>query len=510
MDQSGVANRLHELEVRILLSLKDKRVQSLIDLARNTGLNEDAVRRALLWLESKRLIDVADSGLVQLINPTSTGRECATKGLPERRLLELIKNNPMSLNELSKRLTKDEFNVSLGLVKRQGLISLSNNQVKITSLGVESLKKDSPEQELLIKALKKPIDMEDLNQSIKNVVDNLKERGLITVDLNKIKSIKITTEGLEVSKQVKIKDLIRQLTPDIIQSKSWENKSFSSYDVLAPVPRTFPGRKHFLYQVMEMIKSFFTEMGFTEMRSNYVDSCFWNYDVMFFPQDHPDRSIMDTFYLKYPLTGKVPVDYASIIKKVQETGWISGSKGRRLKWDVNESKKLILRCHTTQTSFRYLAKKLKPPYKFFSVDRVFRNETVDYKHLPEFHQVEGFIVDEGLNFSNLLGCLKEFYNKMGVKQLRFKPTYNPYTEPSSEVFGYFPNLGKWIELGNSGVFRPEVLLPFGIKSPVIAWGLALERLAMFVYDIDDIRQCLGHTVDFNQIRSKELLVKVKK
>lgn len=505
MDYEKIAKRLHEIERKVLLALKKKEIQELEELAKNSKVNKDAVQRALLWLESKKLVDVKDE-IFQILELTEKGKEVLEKGLPEIRLLKLVKEKGMKISELKEHLTKDELNVSLGLLKRKEYISISQGEVKITEEGKKSLEREWNEWKLL---KKEGTELKKLGEEAK-AIDDLKERGLIKVSLKKNKIAKLTDEGKKIMKYVKLEKLIDQLTPEIIQSGEWRGKEFRSYDLKAPVPRTFPGKKHFLYQVMEMIKRIFIEMGFVEMRSNYVETCFWNYDVMFFPQDHPDRSIMDTFYLKYPLKGKVPIDYAKIIKKVQETGWITGSKGRRTKWDIEESKRLILRCHTTQTSFRYLAKKLKPPYKFFSVDRVFRNESVDYKHLPEFHQVEGFVVDEGLTFRNLLGNLKEFYNKMGVKKIKFKPVYNPYTEPSSEIFGWFPKLGKWIELGNSGVFRPEVLLPVGIKSPVIAWGLALERLAMFIYDIDDIRQCLGHTVDFNEIRTKELLTKIKK
>lgn len=508
MDYKDIAERLHELERKVLLALKVKKVQVLDELAVSSGLNRDAVQRALLWLSSKGLVSVKDD-VVEEAGLTPLGRKYLEDGLPEVRFLKLIQEKPLSVQELSGSLSKDELNVSLGFLRRQGCISFVNSVASITAVGREFLNRDSVES-LLLRRLEKGVDVSLLSENEKQALNVLKGRSIAEVSLRTGKTVSLIGDGERILKYVKLEKLVEQLTPEMIRSCSWESTVFRAYDVTAPVPRTFPGKKHFLYEVMEMIKSIFTEMGFMEMRSNYVESCFWNYDVMFFPQDHPDRGIMDTFYLFNDLKASIPVDYAGIIKKVQETGWTTGSKGRGGIWDINEARKLMLRCHTTQTTFRYLAKKLRLPYKFFSVDRVFRNETVDYKHLPEFHQVEGFVVDEGLTFRHLLGYLKEFYNKMGVKKLRLKPTYNPYTEPSTEIFGWFPKLRKWIELGNSGVFRPEVLLPVGVKSPVVAWGLALERLAMFVYDIDDIRQCLGHTVDFNSIRSRELLTRIKK
>lgn len=117
------------------------------------------------------------------------------------------------------------------------------------------------------------------------------------------------------------------------------------------------------------------------------------------------------------------------------------------------------------------------PIKYFSIDRVFRNETLDATHLAEFHQVEGVIADYNLTLGDLIGILYEFFNKLGITQLQFKPAYNPYTEPSMEIFCFHNGLGKWIEIGNSGMFRPEMLLPMNLPLDVnvIAWGLSLER-----------------------------------
>lgn len=117
------------------------------------------------------------------------------------------------------------------------------------------------------------------------------------------------------------------------------------------------------------------------------------------------------------------------------------------------------------------------PVRYFSIDRVFRNETLDATHLAEFHQVEGVIADYNLTLGDLIGVLHEFFKKLGITQLEFKPAYNPYTEPSMEIFCYHEGLGKWIEIGNSGVFRPEMLLPMGLPANVnvLAWGLSVER-----------------------------------
>ena len=140
--------------------------------------------------------------------------------------------------------------------------------------------------------------------------------------------------------------------------------------------------------------------------------------------------------------------------------------------------------------------------KYFSIDRVFRNETLDATHLAEFHQVEGVVVDKNIGLKHLLGIMQTFFSRIGIKNLKFKPAYNPYTEPSLEIFAFHPQLNTWIEIGNSGVFRPEMLEPMGLPKDVsvIAWGLSLERPTMIYYNIRNIRDLFGHKVNINDTR----------
>jgi len=119
---------------------------------------------------------------------------------------------------------------------------------------------------------------------------------------------------------------------------------------------------------------------------------------------------------------------------------------------------------------------------------VFRNEAVDYKHLPEFYQVEGVVVDENATFRNLLGILKRFYDGMGLK-VRFRPGFFPYTEMSVEPEVYLEDKDEWVELGGAGIFRPEVVKPLlGFECPVLAWGIGLDRVVTQKLGLTDIRQ----------------------
>lgn len=128
--------------------------------------------------------------------------------------------------------------------------------------------------------------------------------------------------------------------------------------------------------------------------------------------------------------------------------------------------------------------------KYFSIDRVFRNETLDATHLAEFYQIEGVVANHKISLGDLIGILYEFFKKLGITQLRFKPAYNPYTEPSMEIFCFHNGLEKWIEIGNSGMFRPELLLPLNLPSDVnvLGWGLSLERYENIIYIYNPVIQ----------------------
>jgi phenylalanyl-tRNA synthetase alpha chain len=175
------------------------------------------------------------------------------------------------------------------------------------------------------------------------------------------------------------------------------------------------------------------------------------------------------------------------VRRTHECGWITGSTGWGYKWSREEAKKLVMRTHTTATTIRYLAKHKKPPVKVFSVDRVYRNEKVDRKHLAEFHQFEGIIMDKNVTIRDLIGILTEFYKRLGLEKVRFWPSYFPYTEPSLQSSVYIAKWDAWVELCGMGMFRPEVLEPLGIKYPVLAWGGGLERLIMIKLGVDDMR-----------------------
>jgi len=334
---------------------------------------------------------------------------------------------------------------------------------------------------------------------------------------------------------------VTDLTADMLADGSWKTANFKPYNFAALGEPQMAGSLHPLCKVREEFRKIFFNMGFTEMPTGrFVDSGFWNFDALFVPQQHPARDLQDTFYVSDPAEAgppgpdpaadaaldnmeknassnasaiterqgtSNPLDYQKYydnVRAVHQDGAF-GSIGYRYPYDDSETRRLVLRTHTTAVS-TYCLHRLAAnprPCKYFSIDRVFRNESVDATHLAEFHQVEGVLADYNLTLGGLQGFLTDFFAKMGLTGLKFKPAYNPYTEPSMEVFAYHAGLGKLVEIGNSGMFRPEMLLSMGLPEDlrVYGFGLSLERPTMIKYKIDNIRALLGHKVDLNFIES---------
>ncbi len=282
----------------------------------------------------------------------------------------------------------------------------------------------------------------------------------------------------------------------MLQTGRWRDVRFRKYDVTAYAPSSHGGKRHPLTRYIEKIRRIFLEMGFTEIEGDFLGPAFWSFDALFQPQDHPARDMLDTFYVKGDLKSELPE--RRVVKRVaamHEEGGGIGSTGWGYKWDLAEAKRPMLRPHTTAQTIEYLAEHPNPPQKAFIVGKVFRTDAPDSTHLPgEFHQMEGVIMEEGATLSMLMGTLEEFYRKMGLEEVRFRPGYFPYTEPSMEPEAYLK--GQWIELGGSGIFRPEVTAPFGITTPVLAWGLGLERLVMVLEGLADIRALVWNDLEW--------------
>ena len=331
--------------------------------------------------------------------------------------------------------------------------------------------------------------------------------------------------------QENIKVLKADLTAQDLLNGNWKNEEdFKDMNLKAEGKEFVSGGLHPLLKVRTEFRQILLQMGFEEMNTNqFVESSFWNFDTLFQPQQHPARDAQDTFFVSDPqfYDLKSQGEYADKVKTMHQTGFKtdqSESIGWRYKFEDKEASKNILRTHTTAVSSRTLyqlrqslegkteeetrenIKNFKGK-KYFSIDRVFRNETLDSTHLAEFHQIEGLIIGKNLGLAQLKSFISEFFAKIGITKLKFKPAYNPYTEPSMEFFVYHPGLKKMIEIGNSGIFRPEMMVPMGWPEDisVIAWGLSLERPAMLLFQCSNIRDLCGHKVDAKWVRNCSLI-----
>lgn len=392
---------------------------------------------------------------------TEEGKKYLSEGLPEKNLIKLLsKEGPLRID----KIILDSKEIAIAWAKKNNWITIENGLVLLTPQGVKAI-----EEEYLL------------------------EKALQEIDVNgesdeKLEKILESRKLIERVKELPQVEEIAQLTPEIIISGIWKSKPFKRYDVLAPAPEHFPGKKHPYVQFIEEIREKLIEMGFEEIKSPIVESEFWNCDVLFMPQDHPARSVHDVFHLKNPERANIQdKELFERVRLTHENGWITGSKGWGF-WDQRTALKLILRSQTTAASVRYLANFDGEEAKVFCIDRVFRPDVIDCTHLIEFDQCEGIIVGKNITFRHLLGMLKEFAeNILGTKKIKFIPHYYPFTEPSVDMAVYFPKLKKWVEIVGSGMFRPEVLKPLGIEYNVAAWGFGFSRLAMLKLEIDDIR-----------------------
>lgn len=314
-------------------------------------------------------------------------------------------------------------------------------------------------------------------------LDWLQQQGYVARHLELDHSLTV----LPSLQSLTLSDVVTTLTSDLILSGQWQQANLKPYDIQAEVPDVAYGRPTILTQCIQRIRDIFLNMGFDEMSGSIVESAFWNFDALFTPQDHPAREVQDTFYLANPQTLPLPEDADLIqrVRQVHETHY--GGQ-----WTEAEASRAILRAHTTTSTAQRLYQLQGQDGKYFSIERVFRNETVDRTHLAEFHQIEGVVIGELLSVRTLMGYLTYFYERLGFTDLKFKPTYNPYTEPSLEVLAYHAPSGGYIEVGNSGLFRQEMLEPLGCgHKSTVAWGLGLERIAMLIYGVDKLSDLIG-------------------
>lgn len=264
--------------------------------------------------------------------------------------------------------------------------------------------------------------------------------------------------------------LIEKKIQELI-TKFGEKKTDRKFDTTLPGRMPFIGRKHPLTQILDDIKRFFLNLGFSIADGPEVETDFYNFEALNFPKNHPARDMQDTLFI---------------------------------------SDEILLRTHTSPVQIRTMMKN-SPPVRIIAPGRVYRRDTPDASHSPFFHQVEGLFVDKGISFRDLKAVIQEFAKYMFGKDIhvRFRPSFFPFTEPSMEYdFNCKFCKGKgckvckytgWVEISGAGMVHPNVFRAVGYDPDIYtgyAFGMGVDRIAMLKYDIDDIRLFFENDIRF--------------
>jgi phenylalanyl-tRNA synthetase alpha chain len=462
---------LHPIEKSIIKLLKSAQNLTEEQIAEKTNLSIDQTRRGIEWLKLKNLAVVTESEK-SFVKLGKNGLVAKQEGFPERKLVNLVANQPMPFSELQKKLS-GEINIAIANAKKNDWITIQKGE----SENIVSLKqKPAPtrEEKMISFIAENKVALDQIKDQA--TLESLRKRpDFIVVDTTKSRTVSLS----EAAKAI-----------------DTEKEDARAIDVEAEVPRVYAARTHPLKDTINEIREVFVSLGFTEVVGNLAQPSFWNFDALFTPQDHPAREMQDTFYIRDKEASKFATpEQIRRVAQVHKKGW-------RYDWSQDTAKKMVLRTHTTCVTVKYLADSKPQDARIFSLGRVFRNEKVSYKHLVEFNQVEGIVVGKNVSLRDLMGIQTEFYKKMGLYKIKFWPTFFPYTEPSLQTMVYNERLGKWVELFGMGIFRPEVTRPFGITRPVLAWGGGIERIAMLKYGLDDVREFYNNNLGWLRTAAK--------
>ena len=382
---------MHEYELKLLSSLiKAGSKPNMAELEKLSGLKQDA----LLWAAE----NLSQAGAVKIARETGSEVELTEEGksylseFPEEALVrDIHKSGNVPLSQVKNK-------IGLIWAKKNKWISIGKTgSMELTKEGIAFTEKQ--QQYPLRQALNAASEGKLLPGPESSI---LEKRGLITVKEKKaILGISITASGKKLLQDSDSGEKIGQLTKEIIQSSKWERVPFKPYDVAASTERIYPARIHPVSEFMDIMRNIFVGMGFKETSGPVIETAFWAFDTLFSPQDHPTREMQDTFFLSNPKTIDVgDVALLSRVKKMHEEGW-------KEPWQKALAEQAILRQHTTSVSARNMQRfadlpESSYPLKLFSIGKVFRNESIDYKHLAELYMCDGIIIGNNLNMANLI------------------------------------------------------------------------------------------------------------
>ncbi len=465
----------HEIEKKIILLLDENPKLTPEKIGTSTGLTPDQVRRGIEWLKFKKLIDVEEKNYF-FVSLGENGKKALKTNFPEKKVWYECRSEPQTTDYLTQKLGGD-CNPGIAYARQNQWVQVGaathpdsnqNFPTVVTSIMTYSDEIKSEDEQLVELIGTAKISFDKLSKKQQELAKILEKKrpDYIVEEIEKSQIISLSEKGKSISETVKISE-------DVV---------VKAIDVEADVPKAFVAKTHPLKDIINEIREIFVTLGFTEILGKLAQPCFWNFDALFTPQDHPARELQDTFYLDGVNSKKIATP-----KQIQQVAKVHKNSWRYL-WSINEARQMVLRTHTTCDTIKFLADHKPDEARVFSLGRVFRNEKVSYKHLVEFNQVEGIVVGKNTTLRDLMGIQREFFHRMGINKIKFWPTYFPYTEPSLQSMVYNERLDKWVELFGMGIFRPEVTKPLGITKPVLAWGGGIERIAMLKYGLDDVRE----------------------
>jgi phenylalanyl-tRNA synthetase alpha chain len=475
---------------------KEKRRLDARELSALIGKKQEDIMRDLAELESKGLIRIS-SKTIYLLRLSELGLKYLEVGLPEERIINVLRENggKVSLKALMREsaMTPKEFSAALGRLRKARVVTISSREVVLNECELTAFEESIRRMKDAMKKLREPVQAGSIDE-----FRELKYRGIIEITPIKKVFVEPAPSLLDLCSRGLIKraKVVTRLTSDLIISGKWREVKLKEFDLKIDVPLRKVRKPHPYLEFLDRVREIIVGMGFKEVKGPHVETALWNFDVLFVPQYHPSRRDSDVYYVENTVNVTEDLKIISRVKEIHE-------KRLMYRWDPRQALTLVLRTHTTPVSVKTIWKEGKGEYRAFSLDRVFRPDTPDATHLMEFHQLEGIIVSKKVTFRDLLGVFKELADALGLGEVRFRPAYFPFTEPSVEGYIRHPSLG-WIEVFPGGMFRREVLKPLGLPDDykVAAWGIGIDRIAMMVLGKDDIRDL--YTNDIEVINSTHL------
>ena len=476
---------MHEHEAKLLEFIAKRSGASMEEIEKGTNIGRDSVLWALESLSKKGAVSVKKRSAKE-IRVSEEGKRYL-KEFPEESLVKAL------LSKKRDGISNIKDQIGLSWAKRNGWISVIGSTVSLTQEGAKAAR---GEKEYATRAAMARLasssgkEAADVLDRYGEIAKTLSRRGLIDVkDRPVIENVSITKAGESLLSKEPKEQGIGMLTKELIKSEEWKRKRFKQYDVNAPADISYPARIHPVREFMNKIRSTWFEMGFVEVEGPIIESAFWNFDALFSPQDHPTRDMQDTFFLSNPK--QLSIEDIELMKRVKEmhlAGW-------KEEWRQELARGAILRTHTTSVSARQMKKLASAmgsnyPTKMFSIGPVFRNESIDYKHLAEIRMYDGIIAGDNLTLANLIYTLRSFYGKLGLSGISVRPSYFPFTEPSLEFFYFDKEHNDYVELCGGGIIRKEITKAMGLNKTVLAWGGGADRLLLnkSVFGVDTLPQ----------------------